>query len=107
MSSTRLKAVLGSFPELGMVLVVIATAVIFTLIDPRFLSLRNVANIASQISFLAVLAVSMTYVIISGEIDLSIGSIVGLCGVIFGLAASHGIDINVAMALTLVAGGLL
>jgi ribose/xylose/arabinose/galactoside ABC-type transport system permease subunit len=96
--------VFGTFPELGMVIVVIIAALIFTLIDPRFMSLRNIANIASQISFLAVLAVSMTYVIISGEIDLSIGSIVGLCGVVFGLTASHGIDLNIAMVVTLLAG---
>jgi ribose transport system permease protein len=87
-----------------MVIVVILAAAIFTLIDPRFMSLRNVANIASQISFLAVLAVSMTYVIIAGEIDLSIGSIVGLCGVVLGLTASHGIDINIAIVVTLLAG---
>ncbi len=94
----------GAFPELGMVVVVIITALIFTALDPRFISVRNVANIASQISFLAVLAVSMTYVIISGEIDLSIGSMVGLCGVIFGLTAATGVDVSLAMVVTLIAG---
>src|SRR6516164_5346023 len=78
---------LARIPEAGMLIAVLATAIMFSLIDPRFASPRNLANIASQISFLAVLAVSMTYVIICGEIDLSIGSIVGLCGVVFGLVA--------------------
>jgi ribose/xylose/arabinose/galactoside ABC-type transport system permease subunit len=95
---------LRRFPEAGMLIAVIITAVIFSSVDPRFASVRNVANVASQISFLAVLAVSMTYVIICGEIDLSIGSIVGLCGVILGLLAQGGLDIWLAAALTLLAG---
>ena len=94
----------AGFPEAGMVVAVLVTAIVFTALDPRFMSVRNVANIASQISFLAVLAVSMTYVIICGEIDLSIGSIVGLCGVVFGLLARADWGVPVAMVLTLGAG---
>jgi ribose transport system permease protein len=99
-----LRSKLGNFPEIGMVVAVIVTALIFTSLDPRFLSVRNIANISSQISFLAVLAVSMTYVIICGEIDLSIGSMVGLCGVVFGLLARSGLDMPVAIILTTIAG---
>lgn len=87
-----------------MLVAVVITAVVFSLLDPRFASVRNVANIASQISFLAVLAVSMTYVIICGEIDLSIGSMVGLSGVVFGLLVADGVNIWLACSLTLVAG---
>jgi ribose/xylose/arabinose/galactoside ABC-type transport system permease subunit len=97
---------LSRFPEAGMLFAVLATAIIFTLIDPRFASPRNLANIASQISFLAVLAVSMTYVIICGEIDLSIGSIVGLCGVVFGLVTNSAVNVWLAIIVTLVAGTL-
>src|SRR6476660_1263088 len=97
---------LARSPEAGMVIALIITAIVFTAIDPRFASVRNIANIASQISFLAVLAVSMTYVIISGEIDLSIGSIVGLCGVVFGLVADAGVNVWLAAAVTLIAGPL-
>ena len=60
-----------------MVFAVLVTAVVFTVLAPRFMSAGNLANIGSQISFLAILAVSMTFVIISGEIDLSIGSMGG------------------------------
>ncbi len=100
----RLHTSFARFPEAGMLIAVIVTAIIFTVLDPRFASIRNVANIASQISFLAVLAVSMTYVIICGEIDLSIGSMVGLCGVLFGLLTRSGVEIWAAIALTLVLG---
>jgi len=103
----QLRGRLARFPEAGMLTAVVATALIFSLLDPRFASVRNVANIASQISFLAVLAVSMTYVIICGEIDLSIGSMVGLGGVVFGLLAKGGVEIWLAAAATLAAGAVL
>jgi ribose transport system permease protein len=95
---------LAGFPEVGMVVAVLVTAMVFTTLDPRFMSVRNIANISSQISFLTVLAVSMTYVIICGEIDLSIGSMVGLCGVVFGLLAVDAVNLPVAIVLTMIAG---
>jgi ribose/xylose/arabinose/galactoside ABC-type transport system permease subunit len=105
-SIASFRARLSRFPEAGMLIAVLVTAIIFTLIDPRFASVRNIANIASQISFLAVLAVSMTYVIICGEIDLSIGSVVGLCGVVFGLVADAGVNVWLAIVITLAAGSV-
>ena len=102
-----MRARISGFREGGMVVAVLATAIVFALLDPRFLSVRNLANISSQISFLAILAVSMTFVIICGEIDLSIGSMVGLCGVIFGLLADGGMDVVLAIVLTMIVGILL
>lgn len=104
---TGMRAIRGrfaGFPEGGMVVAVVATAIVFAILDPRFMSVRNIANISSQISFLAVLAVSMTYVIICGEIDLAIGSMVGLCGVVFGLLAQGGLDVWLAIVVTMFAG---
>ena len=99
-----LRGLFAGFPEGGMVVAVLATAVIFTLVEPRFIELRNLANISSQISFLGVLAVSMTYVIICGEIDLSIGSLVAFCAIVFGIIARTGTDIWLAALATMVVG---
>ena len=90
-----------------MLLAVIGTAIIFTILDPRFASICNLANIASQISFLAILAVAMTYVLIAGEIDLSVGSILGLVTIIFGLLLEAGFNIWIAVILALIAGSLM
>ncbi|WP_239565133.1 sugar ABC transporter permease [Brevibacillus fulvus] len=48
--------------------------------DGEFLSSRNVSNLFTQMSVVAVLAIGMTLVIVGGHIDLSVGSIVGLTG---------------------------
>jgi len=53
-----------------------------SIIHPRFLSYVNIRNIFMQVSIIGVLSIGMTYVIISGEIDLSVGSVLALGGVI-------------------------
>jgi ribose transport system permease protein len=61
-------------------LVLVALCVVTALIEPRFLSTINLTNVLLQASVLAVVAMGMTYVIIAGGFDLSVGSIVALSG---------------------------
>ena len=68
-------------------LVVILTVVAFSLTIPHFMSLRNAENIVTQVSITGILAIGMTYVIISGGIDLSVGSTLGLSAIVTGLIA--------------------
>jgi ribose transport system permease protein len=95
---------LSRFREGGMLAAVIVTGLVFTVLDPTFISIGNLANISDQISYLGLLAVAMTFVLIAGEIDLSIGSIVGLAGVVFGLLLEHQVNLWIAVVLTLGAG---
>jgi ribose/xylose/arabinose/galactoside ABC-type transport system permease subunit len=55
--------------------------VIFTTLAPQFLSFENLINVALSIAVIGILAVGMTFVILTGGIDLSIGSVVALAGV--------------------------
>jgi ribose transport system permease protein len=74
------------FEGLGLTLVVVALAVIFALINPRFASVTNFINILTQASYYIIIAVGMTFVITSAGIDLSVGSLLALVTVIgFGL----------------------
>ena len=77
------KISLNSFRELLLVGVVILLCIIWTTMNPQFLSLNNITNILRQASYTAIAAAGMTMVIIIGEIDLSAGSLVcasGLAG---------------------------
>ena len=49
--------------------------------------------LAKHVALNAILAIGMTFVIITGGIDLSVGSIVGLCGMVAGYLVLHGIDL--------------
>lgn len=79
------------------------------ILTPHFLTLSNLVNIVEQTSINAIVAVGMTFVILSGGIDLSVGSIVALAGVVLGAALQGGQPLPVALilaALTGVACGL-
>jgi ribose/xylose/arabinose/galactoside ABC-type transport system permease subunit len=70
------------FEGLGLLMVVIALGVIFTLINPRFASIDNFLNILTQSSYYVIIAVGMTFVITSGGIDLSVGAVLALVTVV-------------------------
>lgn len=61
--------------ELLLVGVVLLLCVVWTVMNPQFLSLNNITNILRQASYTAIAAVGMTMIIIIGEIDLSAGSL--------------------------------
>ena len=70
------------FQGVGLTLVVIALAVVFTLINPRFATVANLANVLTQASHVIIIAVAMTFVVTSAGIDLSVGSVLALVTVI-------------------------
>ena len=70
--------------ELGLVFILISLIIIFSIFSEYFLTSRNLLNITRQISINLIVAIGMTFVIITGEIDLSVGSIAALAGVATG-----------------------
>ncbi len=86
--------------ELGLVIILVALLVFFTMMSPYFLNLRNILNITRQVSVTLIVAVGMTFVILIGEIDLSVGSIAALVGV----ATAFTITITGSIAYGILAG---
>lgn len=68
--------------QAGPVLILAVLVVVMALLSPYFLTSRNVANVGFQASFVAVLALGQLLVILTRGIDLSVGSTVGLAGVV-------------------------
>jgi erythritol transport system permease protein len=73
----------------------IAVIVFFSIAAPNFLSTANLILMSKHVALNAFLAMGMTFVIITGGIDLSVGSIVGLCGMVAGYLVLNGIDLQV------------
>ncbi len=71
--------------EVILLLVLIAEIALFNTLGRRFLTADNVANIVRQSVEIGLLALVMTPVILTGGIDLSVGSLLGLCAVAFGM----------------------
>lgn len=67
----------------------------FSYAAPNFLSTANAVIVSKHVALNALLAIGMTFVIITGGIDLSVGSIVGLCAMVTGWLVLNGVDLGV------------
>ena len=67
--------------EYSVLFALILLIVLASIISPRFLSARNLLNILRQVSVIGIVAMGMTVIIISGGIDLSVGSVLALSGI--------------------------
>jgi len=91
----------GAF--VGLVLLIVAMSIA----APNFLSARNFTNIMDQVTVLGILALGATFVIIIGGIDLSVGSVLALSGMVMGwLSHDGGIPLPVAMLVAVLVGAL-
>ena len=91
----------------GILLALVVLAVAFSVMNPRFLSVNNFMNILQQVAVVAVAAYGMTYVILLGEIDLSVGSIIAVAGMVAAQAFALGFGFVPTVLMTLAAGALL
>jgi ribose transport system permease protein len=78
--------------------------VIASFMSPSFTKVNNLMNVLLQVSMYSMVAMGMTFVIISAGIDLSVGSIVGLTAEVLGLMALGGIPYSIAIPIILVMG---
>ncbi len=87
-----------------------AEVVLFALLSPHFLTTDNLLNVSLQTSITAIIAVGMTFVILTAGIDLSVGSLVALVGVISTLvlkaAGLDGFGLLIAILAGLLCGAL-
>ena len=80
---SRMKRAVQNYKtELTMLGVFCVFFTVMSIVSPNFLSSQNMLNVASQVAANAMLSVGMTLVIITGGIDLSVGGILGLSGMI-------------------------
>lgn len=86
---------LGMLLLKGRTVIVLALLLIFfSFAAPNFLSLETFMLIAKHVALYGILAIGMTYVIITGGIDLSVGAVVGLAGMIAGGLIQNGLHIG-------------
>ncbi len=92
--------------ELTIFIVLVAMFVVLAIASNKFLTPSNMANLLKQTSINGVVAIGMTFVIISSGIDLSVGAVVGFSGILSALLMSGGWGVfpSIALAMLLSAG---
>ena len=91
----------------GIVIALIILCTVFTIANSRFLSLANFMNIFQQVAVVAIAAFGMTWVILLGEIDLSVGSIIAVAGMVGAQSLALGTGFPAALLITIIAGAIL
>ncbi|SES05648.1 ABC transporter permease subunit [Salipaludibacillus aurantiacus] len=103
-ANNKLKSMLALLgPFIGLLLIVI----IISVLNPSFLSLTNILNILRQVSINALIAFGMTFVILTGGIDLSVGSMLALSSAVTATLMASGVDPILSMLIGLLAGVIL
>src|SRR5215217_2105755 len=95
---------IASRQEFWITLAVLGMGLIVSIITPHFAAYTNLSNVLQNFCYIGILAVGMTPVLITGGIDISIGSIVGLCGVVLGLILQADFPLWFGLAATLILG---
>lgn len=105
MDKEKLKTLLKSKV---MLLILIFLIVVFGIMSPNFLSIKNIMNICTQNAYLIITAIGVAMIMISGGTDLSIGqiiSVIGVCVAIF--MQDVGMPVPAAIAAGLIVGGVM
>ncbi|MBB5149367.1 MULTISPECIES: ribose ABC transporter permease [Ureibacillus] len=100
-SSKEIISKLG--PLIGLILLIIVVSIL----NPSFLTISNIFNVLRQVSISAIIAFGMTFVILTGGIDLSVGSTLALTGAVAASLLAGGFDPILSMGIALILGLIL
>lgn len=90
--------------EVALLVILVVEILLFGAINPRMLDVNMLLFSTSDFICIGIVALPLTLVIISGGIDISLGSTIGLCAIALGVMLQAGISISVAVILTLAVG---
>lgn len=90
--------------QFGTLIGLILLCIILWILTPHFLTISNLLNVTQQTSINAIIAVGMTFVIITAGIDLSVGSIMAFAGVVLASALDSGISMPLALLISILVG---
>lgn len=90
--------------EYNFIAIFLAVVVIAATLSDNFLTWVNIANLFQQATVVGVVAIGMTFVILTGNIDLSVGSLTALCGMLVAVLLAAGWHPAVATGMTMLVG---
>ena len=106
-NNRRLEGIEKPFTQLFLLGILFSLVIFLAIRSPFFLTWNNIRNILDHTALQLIMAIGMTFVISTRGIDLSIGSIVALSGIVIGLLLKNGISIIISSLLGVLVGGVL
>jgi ribose transport system permease protein len=104
----RRTANLGVLRKYAVLFVLLALIVIFSIANPQFLTVRNLSNIVTQNTYFVIVAIGLSFVLISGGIDLSVGYQMSLVGVVMAIMmTSYGLPVWISLIAGVILGIIL
>lgn len=88
------------FEQYSMSIALVGLIIVMSFLAEQFFTVTNLLNILRQMSIMSVVAIGMTYVILSGNIDLSVGSLMALYGCLTALFMNNGMSYGFAILIT-------
>ncbi len=99
---TNIRSIISRY---GMAVVLLFLLVFFSFATDAFLSQQNITNVLRQVAMLGIASVGMALVVLTGGIDLSVGSVIALVGVVVALAMTAlGLNVYAACLLGIATG---
>ena len=93
--------------ELGVLAALLLMFIVMSIASPYFLSITNIFNVMRNMSTIGVMAIGMTMIIITGGIDLSVGSILAVTAIVMARLMFHGVGTISAVFAGFISGGIL
>ncbi len=101
------RSVSHAFRQYGILLAFLVVVVALSILEPSFLTTNNLLNVLRQTSVIGIMAVGMTFVILTAGIDLSVGSMLALTGVVCAYFEHRGWPVAALVPVTLMLGALI
>jgi ribose transport system permease protein len=105
--NSKLLAKIKSISEGNLLIILILLVLGLWLVEPKFLSFVNVTNLLRQTAIIGVLAIGMTFVILSGGIDLSVGSVLAFSSILASQLMVAGLNIWLSILIALIGGSII
>lgn len=101
------KMISANIQKLGPFAGLLLITIILSIVSPNFMTVDNILNVLRQVSINALIAFGMTFVILTGGIDLSVGSILALASAVTAGMLASGMDPILAILIGLLAGSVM
>ena len=100
----RIWQAMERFDQLGITIVLAALVIMASFTNPTFYSAGNIINVLRSASFVFIIGIAITFVLITGGLDLSVGRVMAMAGILSAMAAKSGVPVAVSILTGLVFG---